>query len=114
MAGEPERGAVVGFLVGKGLEKVPRLRYRAIRKASRNSGYTAPRLRRLLLKRTQWDENSLARLVGIEPTEARCVLRQAGFTQSPDELSRPSANPDAVARRVKLDATVRSAEDDTP
>lgn len=106
--------AVVGFVVGKGLDNVSRLRCRSIRKEWRNRGFTAPRLQRRLLNQTQWDENALARLVGLEPVEARCVLRQAGYAQSPDELWRLSEDSDAIARRAKLKAIVEDAENDTP
>jgi hypothetical protein len=84
------------------------------RKDWRERGFTAPRLRRLLLKQAQWDENALARLLGIETAEVRCVLPQAGYAQSPDELWRPGEGLDAVARRAKLDAIVEDAENDTP
>jgi hypothetical protein len=53
-------------------------------------------------------------LLGIETAEVRCVLRQAGYAQSPDELWRPGEGPDTVARRAKLDAIVEDAENDTP
>jgi hypothetical protein len=106
--------AAIGFAVAKGLDAVSQVRYRKIRKDWRERGFTAPRLRRLLLKQAQWDENALARLLGIEIAEVRCVLRQAGYAQSPDELWRPSEGPDNVARRAKLDAIVEDAENDTP
>jgi hypothetical protein len=65
-------------------------------------------------QKAQWDENALARLLGIETAEVRCVLPQAGYAQSPDELWRPGEGLDAVARRAKLDAIVEDAENDTP
>lgn len=88
--------------------------YRKIRKDWRERGFTAPRLRRLLLKQAQWDENALARLLGIETAEVRYVLRQAEYAQSPDKLWRPGEGLDAVAHRAKLDAIVEDAENDTP
>lgn len=106
--------AVVGYAVGKKLDTISQLRFRAVRRDWRERGFTAPRLKRRLLKQAQWDENTLARLVGIEPGEARCMLRQAGYTKSSDELWRLSEDSDAVARRAQLDAIVEDAENDTP
>jgi transposase InsO family protein len=114
MAARSSRGSRHWICRRQGLDAVSQLRYRKIRKDWRERGLTAPRLRRLLLKQAQWDENALARLLGIETAEVRCVLRQAGYAQSPDELWRPGEGPDAVARRAKLDAIVEDAENDTP
>lgn len=106
--------AVVGYAIGKGLDPMSQLRFRAIRKDWRERGFTGPRMKHRLLKQAQWDEHALARLVGIEPGEARGMLRQAGYTKSSDELWRLSEDSDAIARRAQLDAIVEDAENDTP
>lgn len=107
--------AAVGYAVGKGLDKVTTIRYRSIRDAWRSKGFTAPRLKRLLRRQSQWDETHLASLLSLEVTEARCVLRQAGYLQSTeDELWRIGEDHDAVTRRMHMEAIVEAAENDTP
>lgn len=106
--------AGVGFVVGAGLAKVPQLRYLTIRNDWRHSGYTGPRLGRMLVKQAQWDEITLAKLIGLEEAEARCVLQQAGYGRSPNGLWRPQSEPEAITRRAQLDALIRDAENDTP
>lgn len=99
--------AIGGF--AKVFKAVGDRRRRAIAKQWDQQGFTAPRLRRVLASRSDWDLERLAQYTSLTVGEATAVLINAGYTVGSDGLFQLSGDSASQDRQSEFDDIGRRA-----
>jgi hypothetical protein len=97
------------LLIGGAVEGGRRLNRRRIANRWRAQGFTAPRIRRYLARRPQWDASQFAKQTTLTDLEARVALTNAGYEEGQNGLWRPSDTEEGRQRRKGLEDIERRA-----